>query len=116
MTQANTIRAALVILTALALNACWFPCAPAIFGTVRDKTSGEKIDSVKIDVYEAGELLETVYSDTTGFFQTGAKPKSVFMFSSCERGFRLVFKKPGYIEKIHAGTAPAVNIIIELEK
>lgn len=116
MTQENTIKTVLAIFIVLALNACWFPCAPAICGTVKDKTSGEKIDSVKVDVYEAGELLETVYSDTTGFFQTGAKPKSVFMFSSCEREFRLVFKKPGYIEKIHAGTAPAVNIVIELEK
>ena len=108
------ITVAVALMTTL--YACWFPCAPAICGTIKDKTSGAIIDSVKVDVFEGNELIESVFSDSTGFFQSGAKPKSVFMFSKCERSFALLLTKAGYKEKRYAGTSPAIFMVIELEK
>lgn len=98
------------------LTSCWFSCAPAINGSIKDKNNEQLLDSVKVDVYEGSELTWVFYSDSLGRFSASAKSKSNFMFNNCERGFKLIFSKPGYKEQTYRGVAPDVNIEIYLER
>jgi hypothetical protein len=97
-------------------QSCWVPCAPAINGTVKDKISGNLIDSVQVLVYEGSELTMSVYSDSLGRFDASARSKSNFMFHPCERGVNLIFIKDGYLQKSITENAPAMDLEISLEK
>jgi len=98
------------------MQSCWFPCAPSINGTVKDKATGNMLDSVEVSVYEGNDLIATIYTDSLGRFWTGASSKSRFMLNECESGFKLLLKKTEYVEQNFVGVAPAVNIEIEMEQ
>lgn len=96
------------------LTSCWFSCAPAINGHVKEDPTGEPLDSVRIEFYENDNLIETIYTDTTGSFSIDMKSESVFFTKKCEREFTLIFEKTGFGQQEFNDVAPKVGIQIKL--
>jgi hypothetical protein len=42
---------------------------------VKDKATGNMLDSVEVSVYEGNDLIATIYTDSLGRFWTGASSK-----------------------------------------
>lgn len=98
------------------LSSCWLPCAPAIYGTVLDDNTDIPLDSVKIDFYEEGDFVQSIYTDSTGIFSFSAESEGVFITKKCSREFQLTFVKNGYIKQDFNDDAPSVGIKIKLKK
>lgn len=113
MKQISTRIVTAAVLTC-GLSSCWFPCAPAVYGTVTDGSAETPLDSVKVDLFEGDEFVQSVYSDTLGRFGFDLDNESVFMTKKCERDFKLIFDKQGFEENQYIGSAPEVGIRIDL--
>lgn len=99
----------------LFLASCWFPCAPALSGIVRDD-SNLPVGEVKIELYGGNNLQQIVYSDSLGRFSFDLESKSVFFTKKCRRDFTLVASKDGYKNLNYKNEAPKVNIVLQLKQ
>jgi len=108
-------KTVMVTLLSCVLTSCWFPCAPAINGHVKEDSTSELLDSVKIEFYENDDLIQTIYTDTTGSFSFDMESESVFFTRKCKREFTLIFEKPGFDQQELNDEAPKVGIQINLQ-
>ncbi|NEN23211.1 hypothetical protein G3O08_06825 [Cryomorpha ignava] len=108
-------RIVMITLLSCGLMSCWFPCAPAVNGHVKEDLTGEPLDSVKIEFFEEGILIQTIYTDTTGSFSFDMESESVFFTRKCGREFTLIFEKPAFDQQEFNDEAPKVGIQINLK-
>ena len=93
------IESALLIFFFLALNVQWLKAQDCqIKGTITCKETNEKLDSVKIELYEGTMLYKIIKSDSVGRYDTGKFKlidKDLSFFVSCRgyTAYKILFNK-----------------------